>query len=191
MSDTQLNVAFTTAGINKLLDAQDQGIKQAITHIALGNQAFAPSNTLQSLPGERARYPIADAQTGDLLLRLGVRATTDSEFAVRGVAGFLDDGTLLFTYSSPEPDFMLTYLTPAVSGLDIRFLLKLDTIPAQSLTVNVSDQQSMIFSNEFANFAQASVGEALRGVRRDTDLSSLKEKVRILINRVERLERTQ
>lgn len=191
MSDTQLNVAFTTAGINKLLAAQDQGIKQAITHIALGNQAFAPSNTLQSLPGERARYPIADAQTGDLLLRLGVRATTDSEFAVRGVAGFLDDGTLLFTYSSPEPDFMLTYLTPAVSGLDIRFLLKLDTIPAQSLTVNVSDQQSMIFTTEFSHMATASVAEMRRGHERDVAISSLKKAVRVLTNRIDILENNE
>lgn len=191
MSETQLNVAFTTAGINKLLDAQNKGIKQAITHIALGSTSFEPSSTMVSLPGEKERYPIADAQTGDMLMRLGVRATTDKEFAVRGVAGFLDDGTLLFTYSSPDENFMLTYLTPAVSGLDIRFLLKLDTVPSQSLTVNVSAPQSMIFTTEFSHMATASVAEMRRGHERDVAISSLKNAVRVLTNRIDILENNE
>lgn len=188
MSETQLNVAFTTAGINKLLDAQDKGIKQAITHIALGNTSFEPSSTMVSLPGEKERYPIADAQTGDMLMRLGVRAATDKEFAVRGIAGFLDDGTLLFTYSSPDENFMLTYLTPAVSGLDIRFLLKLDTVPSQSLTVNVSAPQSMIFTTEFLQFSQASIGEMNRGLNRDAKINDLQSQVDALRKRVNTLE---
>tara|TARA_Y100000114_G_scaffold129726_1_gene127251 strand:- start:1647 stop:2216 length:570 start_codon:yes stop_codon:yes gene_type:complete len=188
MSETQLNVAFTTAGINKLLDAKDRGIKQVISHIALGSVAFSPSSTLQTLPGEKARYPIADAQAGDMLMRLGVRATTTTDFAVRSVGGYLDDGTLLFTYSTPDNNHMLTYLTSAVSGLDIRFLLRLDAIPSQSLTVNVSAAQSMIFSTEFVRFSQTIISELNRGLARDELIKSSLQKIESLQERIRKLE---
>lgn len=188
MSETQLTVAYTTAGINKLLAAKGQGIQEAISHIALGSTAFTPTSTLQSLPGEQERYPIADAQTGESIMRLGVRATTQSEFAVRGVAGYLDDGTLLFTYSTPDDNSMLTYLTPLVSGLDIRFLLKLDAIPTQSLTVKVGAPQSMVFTTEFLQFSQASIGEMNRGLAREETLKSLQSQVDALKKRITVLE---
>lgn len=188
MSGINLDAVFTRAGINSLLANKDNGIQQAITHIALGNKAFTPTENMTSLTGEVERFPIADAQEGDLVLRLGVRASTDKEYPVRSVAGFLDDGTMLFAYSSSDSSFLLTYLTPHISGLDIRFLLKLDAVPSNALTVTVTDPGSMVFTSEFAKFASAQINSFVREQKILTELETVKERLRVIDNKLNLLE---
>lgn len=165
MSAIKLDAVFTRAGINSLLAKKDKGIQQAITHIALGDTAFSPNQNMTTLTNEKERFPIVDAQEGDLVMRLGCRVSTSKEYAVRSVAGFLDDGTMLFAYSSSDPNFLLTYLTPHISGLDIRFLLKLDAVPSNALTVSITDPGSMVFTSEFAKMATAQINNMTRYIK--------------------------
>lgn len=180
MSAIELDAVFTRAGINSLLRKRDVGIRQAIKYIALGDTAFLPTENMTTLIGEKERFDITDAQEGDLFMRLGVRVSTNQEYAVRSVAGFLDDGTMLFAYSSADSDFLLTYLTPHISGLDIRFLLKLEALPTNALTVTVTDPGSMVFTSEFAKLARGSIGEMNRGLKRDARLDALEFSVRVI-----------
>ena len=184
MSGIKLDAVFTRAGINSLLANKESGIQQAITHIALGDTAFTPNENMTSLTGEVERFAIADAQEGDLVLRLGVRASTDKEYPVRSVAGFLDDGTMLFAYSSSDASFLLTYLTPHISGLDIRFLLKLDAVPSNALTVTVTDPGTMVFTSEFAKIASAQLNSFLRAQRQTDELTDIKERLRVIDNKI-------
>lgn len=153
----QLNAVFTRVGINSLLAKQDKGWKQALKYIALGDTVFTPNENMTALMGEQERFTIADAQEGDLLLRFAIRVVTEKQYPVRSVAGFLDDGTMLFAYSAADASFLLTYLTPFISGLDIRFLLRLNAIPTDALTVSITDPGSLVFTSEFAKQAAAHI----------------------------------
>ncbi len=162
MSTVKLDAVFTHAGINRLLSMKDKGLKEALTHIAIGDVAFKPNNSMTMLLNERERFPITDVQNGDLSARIGVRASSENEFPVRSVAGFLEDGTMLFAYSSADLNFLLTYLTPHISGLDIRFLLKLDAVPSNALTFTVTDPGSLIYTKQFAQMATMQISNSRR-----------------------------
>ena len=153
----KLDAVFTVAGINSLLMRKDVGLKRALSHLAFGTSAFKPNDRMTYLPNEVERFPLMDGQEGDQLMRFAVRVQTEKEYAVRSVAGFLDDGTMLFAFSTNDPGFLITYFTPFVSGLDVRFSLKLSGLPTNALSLSISDPGSLVFTRQFAVLGAAQI----------------------------------
>ncbi len=166
----KLDAVFTVAGINSLLKRKDVGLKRALSHLAFGTSAFEPNDRMTYLPNEIERFALVDGQEGDQLMRFAVRVQTEKEYAVRSVAGFLDDGTMLFAFSTNDPDFLITYFTPFVSGLDVRFSLKLSGLPTNALSLTITDPGSLVFTRQFAVLAAASLSQMMPRLTNNLDL---------------------
>lgn len=158
----KLDAVFTVAGINSLLRRKDVGLKRALSHLAFGSSAFKPNDRMTYLPNEVERFALVDGQEGEQLMRFAVRVQTEQEYAVRSVAGFLDDGTMLFAFSTDDPSFLITYFTPFVSGLDVRFSMKLSGLPTNALSLSISDPGSLVFTRQFAILGSAEISNMNR-----------------------------
>ena len=134
----ELILQFTEAGMQKLVTAKGQNIKEAITHIALGDGGGAPyemddSRRFQTeLVNEVDRVPVADKVDGHLELMIAGVFNSDKEYNYCEIGLFLADGTLLALFVASKmmyksANFKFTY----------RAVVDLRPLPTDSVTVNI------------------------------------------------------
>lgn len=148
-----LELQFTTAGLAACLAAKNKGLKAEITHMAFGSTAFTPSKNTTSLPGLQEKIEISDYQDAGQSLRMAGIFSGNKEYAIRGIAFYLADGTLLGTYSAPG--ILIGYRTPAVRVVQW-FTLNIEALPSNSVTVVVGvENLNLILDAELAEGAAA------------------------------------
>lgn len=129
---TALIPVITTKGLAAAWTADNTGVAAKITHIALGSNGYSPSKGQISLQAEKKRYAIADGQrVGDTQIHVTALADDPSEFWVKEVGFYLEDGTLFAVWSAANPLAYKSALVPLLLGFD----LVLDALPAGSITV--------------------------------------------------------
>lgn len=123
---------ITTKGLSAVFNAQSDGVSARITHIALGEHGRTPSKNELALTKERMRIQIADGErVDDHQIHLTALADGSTEFWVKEIGFFLEDGTMLAVWSSTQPLAYKSALVPLLLAFD----LKLEALPAQSVTV--------------------------------------------------------
>ncbi len=129
---TALIPVITTKGLAAVFNAQNDGVAAKITHIGLGEHGRTPSKNELALTSERMRVPIADGQRiDDHQIHVTALADGETEFWVKEIGFFLEDGTMLAVWSATQPLAYKSAMVPLLLGFD----LKLEALPAQSVTV--------------------------------------------------------
>ncbi len=166
---TPLIPAVLDTGLQALWLKTKDGLQGRITHIALGDAGYTPTQTMTGLRSERARYPVADGQ--DLGKQLHITALADgpAEFWVREVAFILESGATLALWS--DPDKPLAYKAAGVDLL-LAYDLVLSSLPPGSVTVQSTGAGlSLSMAEEVAALATGQISEMLRGMKRGDELS--------------------
>ncbi|WAC70800.1 phage tail protein [Roseateles sp. SL47] len=152
---TSLVTTTLEAGLAAILRKTGDGLSAQITHVALGDAAYTPSQAQTSLRNERARFPVSDGKVqGARQLHIAAIADGDSEFWVREVGFVLSDGTFLAIWSDPARP--LAYKAPSVDLL-LGFDLALSGVPAGSVTIESTGDLNLSLAEEFAAMAKAIV----------------------------------
>lgn len=130
---TPLIPMITSAGLAAVFNATDNGLEAVITEIALGDVAWSPDDTAAALQNEVVRLPVAGERISDKQIHLSAVENGTTEYWVREVGFYLDDGTLLCIWS--VEDAVLAYKS---ADVDLLFSLDLvlDALPANSVTVD-------------------------------------------------------
>jgi len=152
---TPLIPAVLDTGLQALWLKTKDGLQGRITHIALGDAGYTPTQNMTGLRSERARYPVADGQ--DLGKQLHITALADGpgEFWVREVAFILESGATLALWS--DPDKPLAYKAAGVDLL-LAYDLVLSALPAGSVTVQSTGAGlSLAMAEQYATLAAAMV----------------------------------
>lgn len=102
---TALVLQITDAGRAAMVDAVGGGTRQVrIAAAGLSAQAFVSAPTLEVLPGEFKRLAtISGAVVAADTAHLTLRDDGTDAYAVRGLALYLDDGTLFAVYGQADP----------------------------------------------------------------------------------------
>lgn len=153
---TPLLPTILEVGLNAIWRAGADGLAAQITHIALGDTPFVPSQAMAALPGERVRYPIADGKkVSSKQIHVTALADGNAEFWVRGVAFILADGTPLALWSDPTKP--LAYKSAGVDLL-LAYDLTLSALPADSVTVQSTGAGlSLSMAEEYTALATAMI----------------------------------
>ena len=131
-----LTPVITSAGLNAVFNAQNNGLDATITEIALGDSAWTPDNTATALQNEKRRITVSGERIkGSQIHLTGVEDGTSLEYWVREVGFYLADGTLLAIWSNANQ--ALAYKSAGVDLL-LAFDLVLSALPANSVTVDGS-----------------------------------------------------
>jgi hypothetical protein len=131
---TALQPIITTAGLQTVLNASNDGLQAKLTHIALGDTGWQPDATATQLQQERQRIPISNgSRLQSSQLHITAVENGDQNYWVREIGLFLDDGTLLAIWSDPEQA-----LAWKSSGVDLllAFDLLLTALPADSVVID-------------------------------------------------------
>ncbi|PZQ21164.1 MAG: hypothetical protein DI569_12940 [Sphingopyxis macrogoltabida] len=116
-------LTVTTAGRAALVNAEGTGTDPVeIAEVGFTEAAFVPAPSQTALPGEFKRV---DALGGTVLapdmIHVLARDETADEYALRGFALYLEDGTLFAIYGQASPILNKTPATPTMLALDIKF----------------------------------------------------------------------
>jgi hypothetical protein len=143
-------------GLNAIWRTSNDGVSAQITHIALGDMGYTPSQGQAGLRAERARYPVADGKrVSSRQIHLTALADGNVEFWVREVGFYLADGTCLAVWSDPARP--LAYKAPGVDLL-LAYDLTLSAVPADSVTVQSTGAGlNLHMAGEYASLANALV----------------------------------
>lgn len=160
-----LKPVLTRAGMRAVFNADRDGLKATISHIAFGDTAYAPTGEETALKNERVRVPIAGGSwVGDYTIHMTALLDAGPSFWVRECGIVLDNGTLLAVWSdTATPLAYKTAGVPIVTAFD----LTLEQLPPSSLTVQAGNVDlTLFFGSEFAAFATAIArhGIELRGL---------------------------
>ena len=160
-----LKPVLTRAGMRAVFNADSDGLKATISHIAFGDSAYAPTGEETALKNERVRVPIAGGSwVGDYTIHMTALLDTGPSFWVRECGIVLDNGTLLAVWSdTATPLAYKTAGVPIVTAFD----LTMEQLPASAVTVQAGDPDlTLFFGSEFAAFATAIArhGIELRGL---------------------------
>ncbi len=158
-----LKPVITTAGLAAIFNATSTGVEGEITHIALGDAAYAPTQDATALRSERARYPVAGgSRVSPRQIHVTSIAEGDGDFWVREIGFLLGDGTLLAVWSSDAAP--LAYKAPGVE-LILAYDLLLDALPPDSVTVALSPLGlSLFMAGELAALTAASIDGMTRQI---------------------------
>ena len=139
---TTLTPIITTAGINVVFNADNNGLKATIKEIALGDTGWTPDNAATALKTEKRRVPILGGEriSSEQIHLTAVEDGTDLEYWVREVGFYLEDGTLLAIWSKANQS--LAYKSASIDLL-LAFDLLLSALPADSVTIDGSAGFSM------------------------------------------------
>jgi len=156
MPSSTLTPIITDAGLHAAFNASNTGLAAEITHIALGDSAYAPATNQLSLVHEVMRVAVADgAAVSPTQIHLTALASGAQQFWVKEVGFYLADGTLFAVWSDPAQT--LAYKAANVDLL-LAFDLALAAVPADSITVQGTGQNlSLMMAGELAELATANV----------------------------------
>lgn len=173
-----LQPAITEVGLAAIWRASNDGVAAQITHIALGDSAYAPSQTQTKLRTEKARYPVSDGQRlSNTQIHLTAVADDTKTFWVREVGFYLSDGTLLAVWSDPAK--VLAYKS-AEAELLLAYDLSLSALPSGSVTIESSGAGlNLTLAEELAALATGQISEAMRGIDRDDQLATATEQLAV------------
>ena len=133
-----LTPMITTAGLNAVINATNDGVNAKIVSIVLGDTAWEPDATAETLQNERARVSITGStRINPTQIHLTAIENGDVEYWVREIGFILEDGTLLAVWSQPDQDRPLAYKAAAIDLL-LGFDLVLSALPADSVMVEDS-----------------------------------------------------
>lgn len=163
MTDTTRLVRFTNAGLAELVQAKNQGLKGAITHIAAGTSRYTPTGAETTLKTERQRVAIADYEDlGSQQIRIAGLFGGALEYEVGEFGFFLESGTLLAVYSVAGQ--LLSYKA-ATAKLLQKFTLDISALPTNSVTVTVGTENlNILMTEELATVATANIDNMARHV---------------------------
>ena len=121
MSDP-VTMMVTQAGLAAFL-AADAAHPIIITQVGLTQSAFVVAPTIDALPGEFKR--LAASFSGDVVSETIIHMTavdgTADIYDLRGLALYLDDGTLFAVYAQPTPIFTKVSIASFLLALDVAF----------------------------------------------------------------------
>ncbi|MGE0081998.1 MAG: phage tail protein [Thiohalomonadaceae bacterium] len=174
---TPLIPVILESGLQAIWRATHDGIAAQITHVALGDAGYTPTQRQIGLVHERARYPIAD---GELMtpnrIHLTALADDGAEFWVREVGFVLSDGTVFAVWSHPSTP--LAYKAAGVELL-LAYDLELTAVPAGSVVVQSTGAGlSLAFSPEFAAFATAQIDAMTRDLAQRERIDALEARIK-------------
>lgn len=121
MSDP-VTMMVTQAGLAAFL-AADAAHPIVITQVGLTQSAFVVAPTIDALPGEFKRLSASfsgDVVSETIIHMTAVDGTTDI-YDLRGLALYLDDGTLFAVYAQPTPIFTKVSIASFLLALDVAF----------------------------------------------------------------------
>jgi hypothetical protein len=131
---TALQPIITTAGLQAVLNASNDGLQAKLTHIALGDSGWQPDGNATQLQQERQRIPISSSsRLQSNQLHITAVENSDQNYWVREIGLFLDDGTLLAIWSDAEQ--ALAWKSADVDLL-LAFDLLLTALPADSVIID-------------------------------------------------------
>ncbi|ALI02630.1 hypothetical protein C1Y08_14220 [Pseudomonas sp. FW306-02-F02-AA] len=156
-------VRFTSAGLDEVLQAKNQGLKGEITHIGVGTARYDPNGSETALRDERQRVAIVDYEDlGSRQLRMAALFSGPDEYEIGEFGFYLASGTLLAVYSVAGK--LLTYKASAARVLQ-KFTLDISPLPADSVTIVVgSENLNVLLAEEISIMAAASIGNMSRHV---------------------------
>ncbi|SBW09129.1 hypothetical protein KL86APRO_12522 [uncultured Alphaproteobacteria bacterium] len=138
MSDLSLNIKLTDAGMAAIAAAHGQGLAAKISHVAVGDIGYAPTAAATGLQHEQARVALTagGAIAPQQVLLQGMIPAGETEFFIRELGYFLDDGTLLGVWSDP--------VTPlgwigAVTPWFFKLVFAWSSLPTDAITVIIAD----------------------------------------------------
>lgn len=176
---TALIPVITAQGLSAVFNENNDGVAAKITHIALGDNGRTPSKNELSLVSEKFRTPIAEGdRIDDYQIQVTALADGDSEFWIREIGFFLEDGTMLAVWSSSQP---LAYKSAAVPLL-LAFDLKLESLPAQSVTISTTGTELSLaaYTSSFISSVTADVLMQESIIKNAHNNMSLSERIRLL-----------
>ncbi|KMN83293.1 hypothetical protein VK98_03490 [Chromobacterium sp. LK11] len=184
---TPLTPLITAAGLAAIWRASNDGVSAQISHIALGDGAYAPTQSQTALRSEQARYPIAGGKRlGNTQIHLTAIADDAKAFWVREIGFMLADGTLLAVWSDPKA--ALAYKAADVQLL-LAYDLALNALPPDSVTIQSSGADlNLSLASELAAVAAAQISEATRGLERDDRIRAQEDKQQALEPQVAALQ---
>lgn len=129
-----LTPVITTAGLQAVLNASNDGLQAKITQVALGDNGWTPTNAATSLRRERNRVPISNgARIQPTQIHITAVENGSTEYWVREIGFVLDDGTLLAVWSHPTQ--ALAWKAANVDLL-LAFDMLLSALPVDSVVVD-------------------------------------------------------
>ena len=97
---------LTSLGKKKAFEADTNGIKINISHIAIGDGAYLPSEDMTSLVSQKMKVPILSKQDFPENYQVTLNAKfgiNEESFYIKEYGIFLDDGTLFAVWSEENP----------------------------------------------------------------------------------------
>ena len=122
MSDP-IDLIITSAGLFALVDAQNGNTDPIkVVEVGLTEAPFDPAPTLIALPGEFKRVDsfAGESVAENIIHMTGVDETTDT-YDLRGIALYLEDGTLFASFSQADPIFSKVSIAQFLFAFDVRF----------------------------------------------------------------------
>lgn len=158
---TILAPTITTAGLQAVFNATNNGLQAKITAVGLGDSSYAPTQDRTALGNERSRLAIASGQLATpTQIHMNVIDDSSKTFWVREVGFFLEDGTLFAVYS--ESGKALAYKSPDIDLL-LAFDLALSGVPANSITIiDQGADLNILVAPELARMAAAQIDNMTR-----------------------------
>ncbi len=156
---------ITEQGLQAVFNATGSGLNATISHVALGDRSYSvPVNShghasQTALQHECQRVAIADGRRADhQQINVSFVADGPTEYWVRELGFYLDDGTLFAIWSQPAQALAYKSQTvPLIVGLE----LVLSALPANSVTIASSGAPlQLIMTGEMA-----AIGAALANVQ--------------------------
>lgn len=156
MTDITRLIRFTSAGLAELVQAKNQGLKGAITHVAAGTGRYNPTGAEIALKAEKQRVAVGDFEDlGVGSLRIAALFDGPLEYEIGEFGFFLSTGTLLGVFS--QAGALQTYKAATARVLQ-RFTLNVSALPTDSVTVVIgADGLNVLVADELATLATASI----------------------------------
>lgn len=156
-----LKPTITTAGLQAVFNASNNGFEAQITAVGLGDVGYNPNQNRTTLAGEKSRVAIASGiMASPTQAHMTVIEDTDKTFWVKEVGFFLEDGTLFAVYSDPEK--VLAYKSPDIA-LILAFDLAISGVPSGAVTiVDQGLDLNILFAPELAKMGAAQINSNYR-----------------------------
>lgn len=171
-----LTAVLTDAGLRAVFNADRDGLQATITHIAFGDEGYAPTGAEAALANERVRVPVSGGSwVADFVVHVTSLLDDGPSFWIRECGIFLSDGTMLAVWSdAARPLAYKTEGVPIVTAFD----LALERLPAGSVTVQAGDiDLSLFFAAEFAQLATGIIDNQHRHINQSDDLAELRRRI--------------
>jgi len=157
-------LTITNLGLSKAVNADQQGLTLKITHVGIGLNGYEPNKEQTQLQNEIAKVQIhGGKKVRENQVHFTALFDEDGEIKGREVGFYLSDGTLFAVDS--DPVHIIMYKSGSAGSEVIEsFDLVLDSVPPNSITVDVTGDLGISFCKEFAVIATAQINTMNRQV---------------------------